>query len=278
MNSMTALISAVSVAAAVCFYSRIATASPQKIVTVVLENTDYESAITQPFLSQLAKGGTLLTNYSGVGHPSEPNYIAMVGGGTLGVSDDGNYNLPNKSIVDLFEGKNLTWHVYAEDYPSGDCFTGSRSGKYARKHNPLISFTAISQNPTRCANITNETNFLSDFKTGKLPNYTMYVPNMDNDGHDTDVGFADQWMSKTFRSIVDDPVAMKDTLLVTIFDEDEGSGHVYAVIYGPDVKPGVQLSSNYDHVSLLATVEQIFKLGNLGQSDAQAVPIAGFLK
>ena len=255
----------------------VAVATPQKVVLVILENTDYDSAISQPFLGKLASSGTLLTNYDGVDHPSEPNYIALVGGSTLGVQGDGTFNLPNKNLADLLEAKGMSWHVYAEDYP-GNCFKGSSSGKYARKHNPLISFTNISKNSARCANITNETGFLDSFKNGTLPAYSMYVPNLDNDGHDTGVSYADNWMSNTFASIINDTTAMKDTLLIVTFDEDEGSGRVYTVLYGPDVKSGTQLSTKYDHISLLATIENLFQLGNLGQSDTTESPITGFLK
>jgi hypothetical protein len=52
----------------------------QHVVTIVLENTDYEQAIAQPFLAQLARNGGLLTNYSAVAHPSEPNYFALTTG------------------------------------------------------------------------------------------------------------------------------------------------------------------------------------------------------
>src|SRR5262245_7554143 len=38
----------------------------QHVLTVVLENTDYEQALAQPFLAQLARNGGLLTNYSAV--------------------------------------------------------------------------------------------------------------------------------------------------------------------------------------------------------------------
>jgi len=55
------------------------------IVVVVLENTKFKDAKAQPFLGGLAKKGALLTNYKGVVHPSQPNYIAMISGSTHGV-------------------------------------------------------------------------------------------------------------------------------------------------------------------------------------------------
>jgi hypothetical protein len=277
MNKLLLCFSAV----AILFLSTsMAFATPQKVVVVILENTSYSEAINEPFLGKLAKAGTLLTNFRGVTHPSQPNYIAMVGGSTLGVSGNGSANLSAKNLADLLEAKGLSWHVYAENFP-GRCFSGSTSsGGYARKHNPFMSFTDITKNPARCANITNEATFLNDFRTGRLANYTMYVPNLNNDGHDTGAAFADSWMAKTFSSILSDPVAMKDTLFVATFDEDDGGNgnQVYTVLYGPDVKSGLQISASYTHYNLLATIESLFQLGTLGMNDLNSMPIAGFLK
>lgn len=45
-----------------------------------LENTDYDKAAGDPNMAWLASQGITLSNYYGVTHPSEPNYVASVGG------------------------------------------------------------------------------------------------------------------------------------------------------------------------------------------------------
>jgi hypothetical protein len=50
-----------------------------------LENTDYTMAVADPNLAYLATLGITLTNYFGVTHPSEPNYVAAVGGDNFGM-------------------------------------------------------------------------------------------------------------------------------------------------------------------------------------------------
>src|SRR5438876_9242845 len=65
----------------------------KKVMIVILENTDYEDAVKQPFMARLIKEGVLLSNYHAIGHPSEPNYIAMTSGSPNGVTDDKNYDL-----------------------------------------------------------------------------------------------------------------------------------------------------------------------------------------
>lgn len=63
-------------------------------------------------------------------------------GDTFGVADDGDYNLPGPTIVDLLEAKGISWKVYQENLP-GTCSLVSVQRPYYRKHNPFISFTSI---------------------------------------------------------------------------------------------------------------------------------------
>jgi hypothetical protein len=49
-----------------------------RILIVNFENTYINSTLKQPYFSKLTYNGTLLTNYHGVTHPSQPNYIAQV--------------------------------------------------------------------------------------------------------------------------------------------------------------------------------------------------------
>lgn len=56
-----------------------------RFITIWLENTDYDKAAEDPNLAWLATKGVTLTNYYGVTHPSEPNYVAAVGGDNFGM-------------------------------------------------------------------------------------------------------------------------------------------------------------------------------------------------
>jgi hypothetical protein len=112
------------------------------ILVFVLENQDFWMCNLNSKLLSLEKKGTLLTNYRAITHPSQPNYIAMIAGSTMGVTSDSNTDVEGTSIVDLLAQKNLTWKAYEENYPGG-CFAGESSDTYRRKHNPFISFNNI---------------------------------------------------------------------------------------------------------------------------------------
>lgn len=93
---------------------------PMKIVVIVLENTNYEMARAQPFFSELAQKGALLTQYFAITRPSQPNYLALVSGSTFGV-DNSNQRIDSLHLGDILEQRNRTWKTYAENFP-GNCF------------------------------------------------------------------------------------------------------------------------------------------------------------
>ncbi|MDE2491050.1 MAG: acid phosphatase [Elusimicrobia bacterium] len=255
--------------------ARAAGPSFRKVVVVMLENTGYDRAAAQPFLSSLASRGALLTDLSAETHPSQPNYVALVAGSTLGVRSDSPVTLDARHLGDLLEAAGKTWRVYAEDYP-GNCFLGAQSGLYVRKHVPFLSFRDVQDDSSRCANVTDASSFASDLQGGSLPDFSLFVPNLDDDGHDTGVAVADQWLSSTFGPLLGAPAFSQDTLLIVTFDEGTRSDNrVYTVLYGAGVAPGSTSDAAYSHYSLLRTIEDGLGLGDLGQGDASAAPVSG---
>ena len=252
----------------------------KRVMIVILENADYDDAIKQPFLASLARRGALLARFSAEAHPSQPNYIALISGSTQGVDGDSDATVDAPHVGDLLEKKMLQWKVYAEDYP-GDCFLGSTQGDYVRKHLPFLSFVDVQTNPVRCGRIVDASQLSADIETGRLPTYSLYIPNLDNDGHDTDVAYADQWLSMKFGPLLDDKRFTRGLLFIVTFDESEGGddesgqvpNHILTVLVGNTVKPGSVSDGSYDHYSLLRLVEDRFDLGHLGLNDALATPI-----
>lgn len=239
-------------------------------VFVIFENTNYADAANQPFFKQLGASGANFSNFTALAHPSQGNYVALTSGSLNGVKDDGRYDLNVENIADLLEAKGLTWKVYAEEFP-GNCFVGKSSGGYARKHNPFISFVNIHSNPSRCANIVEASQFDIDAASGNLPNYVFYIPNNNNNGHDTGVKFADKWYGQKFSRYVSDKKFMSKTVLISTFDENGGGGNnqIYTSIVGPAVKPGIY-NDTLNIFSLLNLVEVNWNLGDLGKQDATA--------
>jgi Phosphoesterase family len=113
---------------------------------IILENTDYSSAIADPNLKSFASSGVLFSNWDAIGHPSQPNYIAITSGSTNGVTSDSTITINVKNVADLLEAKGLTWKDYQENWP-GNCFTGTEStdGLYFRLVNHFHHCTFIKE-------------------------------------------------------------------------------------------------------------------------------------
>lgn len=258
-----------------------------RVVVVVLENEGTRQAMADPYFAELAKQGAWFSNYYALAHPSFPNYLALVAGNTFGVDDD-HRPPPIKSpnITDGLEAKGLSWKAYAENYPGG-CFLGSAAGAgkltptatptelYVRKHVPLLAFAAIQSHPNRCARIVNADHFMKDVRSGNLPNYSFYTPNMFNDGHDTSIGAASRWLSG-FLANVRAARGMERTLLVVTWDEGAGkdfkSNKVLALLLGDVVNPG-RYNDEASHFSLLRTIEDNFGLSPMSRGDRDADPL-----
>ena len=255
------------------------------VVIVVLENQGSKEALADANIASLAKGGAWFANYHGLAHPSLPNYLAMVAGSTFGVQHD-HLSAPLKSptIVDRLEAQGLTWKAYAEDYP-GKCFLRSEAGEgyltprarptalYAKKHVPLLAFESVQNDPARCARVVNAREFMRDARSGRLPNYSFYSPNVFNDGHDTSLEVSSAWLSNFVQSFRGTLGMHQRTLLVVTWDEggEEDSHHneVLTMFLGDVVTPG-RYDARLTHYSLLRTIEENFGLEPLARGDRSA--------
>jgi len=196
----------------------------------------------------------------------------MIAGDFFDIYSDGVYNLSRSNLVDLLERKGISWKTYQEGYPGTSCSGAAIIGKYWRKHNPFMSFDNIRQSPSRCKCIVNSAVLDQDLDAGTLPQYMFFTPNIDNDGHDTTIAFAGNWLNNFMG-----PRLKKfpnGTLFVVTWDEDDYSlnNHIYTSIFGSMIQGGSVDDTNYSHYSLLSTVEQNWGLGSLNRNDSIATP------
>ena len=252
------------------------------IILIVLENEGYNAVIgssSTPNLTALATKNVLMTNYYAVSHPSLPNYIALMSGGTQGITSDCTdcfVNAPN--LGDLLVANGRTWKAYEEDMPS-PCFIGN-SGKYAQKHDPLLYFDTIRQNTALCQkSIVPLTQLTKDLAANQLPNFAFIMPNLCNSGHDCPISTADTWVNQMVNELQASPALGKNYLIVITFDEaatsDKSSccgmpksagGKVATILISPLAKQGFEDSTPVSHYSLLKTILTAWKLPDLGNT------------
>src|SRR5712691_8695504 len=116
----------------------------QHVFVIMMENTGFNTLIgnsNAPFTNAAASNFGLATNYFGVTHPSQPNYIAATSGSTNGVADDNDTTIDVANIVDQLEAHGKTWKAYMQSFSLCETPLDHACGNqlYERKHNPFIS-------------------------------------------------------------------------------------------------------------------------------------------
>ena len=262
------------------------------VYVIVLENHGYEEALASelsPFLRDLARTQGLATNYFAVGHPSLPNYIAMIAGDSFGIRNDDPscfasdltifqscHGLDVETFAEQLEAAGLTWSLYAESLPAiGSLLQASPDNRanalYAQKHNPFAYFSQIAKNPDRAQNM-KTLNSLAQDLAGKAPNFSFIVPNQCHDGHGlSNCGDPSQltrdydaFLEKTVNLIRSSPNWTENSAIIITFDEGETKGvnHVATIVVTKCGGP-VTSGTKTNHYGLLATLEDGFHVKRL---------------
>lgn len=232
----------------------------------------------------LANNYSLATQYFAVAHPSLPNYLALIGGSTFGVTTDcspAQCSQNSTNITDLLAQHGYTWKEYAESMQVNCSQQYSRDGLYAPKHDPFVYFKDITGNDgtggtsSYCdAHVVPFAQFSTDLQSNDLPNYAFVTPNVCDDAHDCTLRFADNWLSIHVPQIINS-ASFSSTVIFIVYDEggtnlgfsNFDGGRVACIVVSPFVKPHYRSSVQYSHYSILTTVESIFGLGSLGRND-----------
>jgi acid phosphatase len=251
------------------------------IFLVIMENHGYDEIIGSPdapFLNQLAAGHGLAANYVSVAHPSLPNYLALTGGDTFGVTTDCTdcfQQAPNLA-VDRVAQSGRTWRAYMESLPSpgyiGDAYP------YMQKHDPFVYYNDLRSNPVQLANVVPYSQLAADLASAQTtPAFGWITPNMLHDMHDGTVAQGDAWLSNEIPVLLAAPAwTQQRSLLVITWDEDDNApgNRVPTLVIADGVPAGFQSSAPYNHYSLLRTVEAAWGLSPLTVNDARA-PVMG---
>jgi phospholipase C len=255
------------------------------IFIIVLENKGYDQVAGNSkasYLNTLAHQYALATSYYGIRHPSLPNYLALLGGDTFGISSDcTDCFVDQPNLVDQLESGGKSWKAYMESMPS-PCFVGDAAPLYRQKHNPFIYFDDVRNDPARCSRIVPFTQFAADVQANALPDFVWITPNMCNDGHDCPLRASDAWLKSWVPQILASPAWQDQGALFITFDEGEQAdgrcctyaegGRIATLLISPLGKPGFSSDVAYDHYSLLRTIEQAWKLPLLGKANCDCSP------
>ncbi len=191
-----------------------------KHVFVILEeNKDYDQIMNPaaaPHIAGLARDYGDATHFYGETHPSEGNYVALLGGSTNNIRDDdawfckpglvkpeclnaGNPAYPDHTVTtphlgDQLAKAGLSWKAYLESLPKPGslAYRGGdpkvvpgdpKAAVYASKHAGFVNFLSTQRDPKRGRRLVGFDQLEKDLRSGDLPNFALIVPNQCNEMH-----------------------------------------------------------------------------------------------
>ena len=269
------------------------------VFLLIMENENYNQVVGNqfaPILNALANDYGLATNYTGVADPSEPNYVAMLGGDFFGINTDDPYWFPGhtvfaENLMSQLERAGKTWRGYFQSMPypgyRGYCYPDKCNGipdadtQYVAKHNGIVNFANL-QTPAELGKMYPLGQLSTDLATGLVPNFSYIVPNECNDMHgappwcvDSDntgtvqqsflIAQGDKFAGNIVNQITSSSMWQTgNNAIVITFDEgNTAHSEVLTIVVTNHGPRGVQDKTSFDHFSLLASLEQTFGLGCL---------------
>jgi hypothetical protein len=255
------------------------------VFLIVLENREANAVVDSPeapYLASLASRYAVADGYYGVTHPSLPNYLALTGGDTFGVSSnctDCPIHSPN--LADQLEEHHKNWTAYLEGFPGG-CFTGAWADGYAKKHNPFMYYTSITQSPERCTRQVPLSQLQHDLAQDSVPDFVWITPNMCHSMHDCLTRVGDDWLKSIVPQIRASRAWANRGVLFIVWDEGTtsagccgqlGGGRVALFAISPLSKPGYRNTMPSNHYALLRTIEDAWSLGRLRHAADSTTPV-----
>jgi len=189
------------------------------ILVIVDENKDYEQILdpaAAPNIARLAATNGNATKFYAEVHPSEANYVALLGGDTFGIHDDdafycqagstrtmcdgakaagyADHTVRARHLGDQLVAAGLTWKGYYESLPEPGSLAvtasdprydnGTRkTALYASKHSGFMNFADVQADPRRRDRIVDFDQLERDLASNQVPSFALIVPNQCNDMH-----------------------------------------------------------------------------------------------
>lgn len=235
-----------------------------KVLVVIEENhslTEMRSGM--PYLYGLARRYGYATDHRATTHPSLPNYLAISGGSTFGVTDDETppaHHLHGPSVFGQALSAGRTARLYAESLPA-PCATAN-AGPFVARHAPWAYYVderAQCRRGMVASGTPGSGRLARDIAAGALPTVGMLIPNLIHDAHDGSLGQADNWLKSWLPRIMAGPDFREGRLAIVVTaDEDDYTrvNKVLTVVVAPGVQHRV-VSTPLTHYSLTRLYDQV---------------------
>jgi hypothetical protein len=265
------------------------------IFVIVEENHSFTDVIGNPAapnLNALASKYGLATNYFGVTHPSEPNYVALLGGSPFKVQDDNPYyvnRVAAPSLISELDHAGVSWKAYLQSLPhpgyQGICYPANCNGEpdkdplYVSKHNAIANFTT-SLHAADWARQVPIGQLAGDLRKGTVPAFNWVIPDECRDQHGDPpycidggdpgdpqdqrlVALGDHYLGSLVAQITGATFWAKGNNAIDIvYDEGDdnahGGGRVANIVVTSHGPRHLKDNTFFSHYSLLQTIQRNF--------------------
>ena len=258
------------------------------------------SANGDPYIASLANTYGIASQYLGVSHFSQADYIALLGGDIYGCVGYPCTPSSHANLVDRLEAAGLTWKGYMENQAVQSGCDANYNQPYTPEHNPFVFFTDITSNPARCSQVVlanpsgcsaTDCSLINDLNSGSAPNFMWLTPDNCNNMHgytggcSASIPAGDTYLNSLVPNILNSQTfTTQRAALFVVFDEGNGycplnnssEDCVYGVWAGSGTKTNFVSTNLYDHYSFTKTVEVNWNLASLASNDAAATPMTEF--
>ena len=259
----------------------------KKVLVIMDENQSSEDVFpsgsnttaAMPYLWSLAQEYGYATDWSDIGHPSQPNYLAIFGGNAEGLPDDcavgPGCSWPGPTVFSQAIAAGGTAKAYEEGM-TANCEPTS-TGYYDFNHNPWVYYDD-STDETECAaddvpSGTPQSGALySDITSGSLPTVGLLKPTLLDDTTEGTFATADSWLESWISLVQSGPDWKSGSLAIVVTfdesDEDGGGENVPFVLIAPGVS-GMVVTPALNHYALTRFLDEVAGASLLGNADTE---------
>jgi hypothetical protein len=269
--------------------------SATHVLVIMEENQGYQATLgscsADPYLCGLGSSYASVVGWTGTGHPSEPNYLAITTGGMQGCTSDTCFKtLTVPSIGGQLSAAGVPWTAYMESMPSA-CFTGQwapagTSGSaalYGEKHDPFVAEGDVLNNgcTKHVLPYPGVSSMVTALTGAGAPDFVWITPNQQDDMHSNTVQAGDAWLKANLAPVLSSPwfTGFNSTVIVTMDehsgDQTGGGGAIPLVVVSSNANGKGNVTSAGNHYGLLRSIEETYRLPLLG---AAANPANGDLR
>lgn len=286
-----------------------APAGAPHIMVILMENHGAGAIIgnsSAPFQNSLTSSYITLTNWTGVDHPSAPNYVALgaafdngsTGAGDCSPSIGSSCDYPGNNLGNQMFAADIPTAWFAEDLSGNGCsISNSESGNNDVNHEPWAYLDMWQQTPGACAEAgltttsPNDPQVISALDSASPPDFVWVTPNLTDDTHNGTVSQGDTYLKNLVTAVQGTSWYADGGTIVITYDEDEGETNPPGYCTSPVVLPAVgatciptfivsakdanvgAVSTPGDHYGLVRSLEECYALPLL--NNAAAVNASG---